>query len=84
MASAKRVKRLTGMVLRDDLTLEVDAVAAVSGHRPSSSESPAPVNREPLNLSNPWGALQCADLGLRLHAALVLEGSLKCPLNLLG
>ena len=53
MASAERVKRLPGVVLGNDLTLEVDAVAAVSGHGPSSSESPAPVNREPPHLSNP-------------------------------
>ena len=57
MASAERVQRLPGVVLGNDLTLEVDAVAAVSGHGPSSSESPPPVNRAPLNLSNPRGAL---------------------------
>jgi hypothetical protein len=45
------------VVLGNDLTLEVGAVAAVSGHRPSSSESPPPVNRQPLDLSNPRGAL---------------------------
>src|SRR5688500_8063785 len=47
MASAKRMKRLPGMVLGNDLTLEVGAVAAVSGHGPSSSESPPPVNHKP-------------------------------------
>ena len=57
MASAERVKRLAGMMLGDDLTLEVNAMAAVSGHEPSSSESPLPVNRKPLDLSNPRGAL---------------------------
>jgi hypothetical protein len=31
MASAERVKRLPGVVLGNDLTLEVGAVAAVSG-----------------------------------------------------
>jgi hypothetical protein len=56
MASAERVKRLPGMVLSDDLTLEVGAVAAVSGHELSSSESPAPVNRTLLYLSSPKGA----------------------------
>jgi hypothetical protein len=35
-ASAERVQRLPGVVLGNDLTLEVGAVAAVSGHRPSS------------------------------------------------
>ena len=38
-ASAERVKRLPGTVLGDDLTLEVDAVAAVSGHRPSPQKA---------------------------------------------
>jgi len=60
MASAERVKRLPAMVLGNDLTLEVGAVAAVSGHGPSSSESPPPVNREPPHLSSPRGALQHA------------------------
>jgi hypothetical protein len=57
MASAERVQRLPGMVFGDDLALEVDAVAAVSGHGPSSSESPPPVNRQPLDLSSSRGAL---------------------------
>jgi hypothetical protein len=57
MASAERVKRLPGVVFGNDLALEVDAVAAVSGHGHSSSESPPPVNRKPLNLSNSRGAL---------------------------
>ena len=47
-----------GMVLGNDLTFEVGAVAAVSGHGLSSSESPLPVNRKTLELSNPRGALQ--------------------------
>ena len=60
MATAERVKRLPGVVLGNDLTLEGGAVAAVSGYGPSSSsESPAPVNREPPHLSNPRGALHC-------------------------
>ena len=58
MASAERVERLSSMILGNDLTLEVDAVASVYGHEPSSSESPPPVNRMPLDLSNPRGALQ--------------------------
>lgn len=63
MASAERAQRLPGVVLGNDLTLEVDAVAAVSGHGPSSSESPPPVDREPPYPSkpypsNPRGALQ--------------------------
>jgi hypothetical protein len=57
MASAERMKRFPGVVFGNDLTLEVGAVAAVSGHGPSSSESPPPVNRQPLKLSNPRGAL---------------------------
>jgi hypothetical protein len=51
------VKRLPGVVLGNDPTLEVGAVAAVFGHEPSSSESPPPVNREPPHLSSPRGAL---------------------------
>jgi hypothetical protein len=57
MASAERMQRLPGVVLGNDLTLEVGAVAAVSGHGPSSSENPPPVNREPPYLSSPRGAL---------------------------
>lgn len=56
MASAERGKRFPGVGLGNDLTLEADAVATVSGHEPSSSESPPLVNRKPLDLSNPRGA----------------------------
>jgi hypothetical protein len=58
MAPAERMKRLAGVVLGDDPALEVDAVAAMSGPELSSSESPPPVNRNRLGLSNPRGALQ--------------------------
>ena len=57
MASAERVQRLPGVVFGNDPTLEVDAVAAVSRHGPSSSlEARPPVNPKPLDLSNPRGA----------------------------
>lgn len=65
MASAERVKRFPGVVVGNDLTLEVDAVAAVSGHELSSSECPAPVNRMLLNLSSPRGALHHGVKGRR-------------------
>ena len=60
MASAERVQRLPGVVLGNDLTLEVDAVAAVSGHPLSPQKARPPVNRDPLNLSNSRGALHSA------------------------
>ena len=65
VAPAEHVRRLAGEILGDDLSLEVDAVSAVSGHGPSSSESPAPVNSNPPDLSNPRGALHLPPPGRR-------------------
>ena len=79
MASAERMKRLAGVVLGNDLALEVGAVAAVSGHGPSSSESPPPVNRKPLNLSNLRGALQLNELDDVNREGLGIEVDFSLP-----
>ncbi len=58
MAARQCMQALADMILGDDLVPELDAMAAISGDWLSSPESPAPVNRKPLNLSNPRGALR--------------------------
>ena len=57
-ADLQRPHHGAAVPFRHDVREGGDAQAhAVSWHRPSSSESPAPVNREPPHLSNPRGAL---------------------------
>ena len=82
MASAERVQRLPGVVLGNDLTLEVDAVAAVSGHPRSPQKARPPVNRDPLNLSNSRGALHpehrlCRGKPMSPYTFFILQSSVQ-------
>jgi hypothetical protein len=63
MPPAEGVKRLLGVVLGDDLALEVGAVIPVSKYELASSESPPPVNRLRLGPSSPRGALHPLTIG---------------------